>query len=235
MAQDNDFRSIPDWPEYDISSCGVLRNVSSGVARVLRNRTTKKGYLKGELHRNGSTCCIGIHRLVLMAFVGPCPKGMECRHLNGIPSDNRLENLAWGTRSRNALDRIKHGNMAFGELHRNAKLTVFVVCEARRLAAEGVCLSEISRRLSKHCNTLKYAIEGETWKHVIYPSPISIDSESRKIGEANGASKLNANLVREIRSAVASGEMQKTVAKRLGVGTATINRVVKRQLWTHVS
>jgi hypothetical protein len=50
-----------------------------------------------------------VHRLVLEAFVGPCPPGMETRHLNGDPSDNRLVNLAWGTPSENNLDRVKHG------------------------------------------------------------------------------------------------------------------------------
>lgn len=32
-----------------------------------------------------------------------------CRHLNGNPYDNRLENLAWGTPSENMLDKVRHG------------------------------------------------------------------------------------------------------------------------------
>jgi hypothetical protein len=34
---------------------------------------------------------------------------MECRHRNGNPTDNRPENLAWGTPTQNALDKILHG------------------------------------------------------------------------------------------------------------------------------
>jgi hypothetical protein len=49
-----------------------------------------------------------IHRLVLEAFVGPCPDGMECRHLDGNPGNNRLDNLAWGTRAENQADSIRH-------------------------------------------------------------------------------------------------------------------------------
>jgi hypothetical protein len=42
-----------------------------------------------------------VHRLVLLAFVGPCPAGHEVLHLNHQPADNRLENLRYGTRSEN--------------------------------------------------------------------------------------------------------------------------------------
>jgi hypothetical protein len=51
-----------------------------------------------------------VHRLVLLAFVGPPPDGQECRHLNGIRTDARLVNLAWGTKAENAEDRRQHRN-----------------------------------------------------------------------------------------------------------------------------
>jgi hypothetical protein len=35
---------------------------------------------------------------------------MECRHLNGVRSDCRLVNLAWGTKAENTEDRRKHRN-----------------------------------------------------------------------------------------------------------------------------
>lgn len=45
-----------------------------------------------------------VHRLVLEAFVGPCPAGQEARHLNDIPCDNWLTNLVWGTSKQNRAD-----------------------------------------------------------------------------------------------------------------------------------
>lgn len=50
-----------------------------------------------------------VHTAVLLAFVGERPEGLEACHNNGIPSDNRLENLRWDTRSSNRRDTILHG------------------------------------------------------------------------------------------------------------------------------
>lgn len=49
-----------------------------------------------------------IHTLVLEAFVGPCPEGLECRHLDGDAGNNRLTNLRWGSRMENQKDRRFH-------------------------------------------------------------------------------------------------------------------------------
>lgn len=50
-----------------------------------------------------------LQRLVLEVFIGPCPEGMEARHLDGDIKNNRLDNLKWGTRKQNAKDKVRHG------------------------------------------------------------------------------------------------------------------------------
>jgi len=82
-----------------------------------------------------------VHRMVLLAFVGPAPEGMKCRHLNGNPKDNRLENLCWGTSSENNRDIVRHGR------HITSRLSNDQIREIRRMpgslrkiAAEfGIC------------------------------------------------------------------------------------------------
>lgn len=54
--------------------------------------------------------CFQVHRLVAEAFIGPAPfEGAQILHENGIPDDNRVENLYWGTAKQNYIDRVKHG------------------------------------------------------------------------------------------------------------------------------
>jgi len=78
-----------------------------------------------------------IHRLVLQAFVGPCPEGMECRHLDGNPRNNKLTNLKWGTRQENESDKVAHGTGNQGERNGMSKITWEVAEEIRKRYASG--------------------------------------------------------------------------------------------------
>ncbi len=58
-----------------------------------------------------------VHILVLEAFVGPRPLGLEGCHDDGDPANNRLTNLRWDTPSSNAVDRVRHGHHHEAEKH----------------------------------------------------------------------------------------------------------------------
>jgi HNH endonuclease len=83
---------------------GFIRR--DGIWRPLKPQTNKRGY---QSIKFGRWKRFRLHSLVLECFVGPRPPGMECRHLDGNPSNNALENLAWGTRSENRADQVRHG------------------------------------------------------------------------------------------------------------------------------
>jgi hypothetical protein len=91
---------------YEVSDLGNVRSLP-------RQRT--RGGVLSQIERYGylSVCLSGrmfsVHRLVLLAHVGPCPKGMETAHCNGNRKDNRLSNLRWATKSENTADRAAHG------------------------------------------------------------------------------------------------------------------------------
>lgn len=106
---------------YEVSDCGRVRSVERTVVardgRIMSLASQLKnlspgfgGYVLAQLWRNNEQRKVRVHTLVLEAFVGPPPAGTECRHLDGNPANNSIENLAWGTSSQNKWDRVRHGN-----------------------------------------------------------------------------------------------------------------------------
>lgn len=68
------------------------------------------GYLKVGLSKDGKVFNIRIHILLAKMFI-PNPHNYRLvRHLNDIKTDNRLENLAWGTDKHNADDCVRNGH-----------------------------------------------------------------------------------------------------------------------------
>lgn len=120
------WRAIPNWEAlYEVSDGGLVRSIDRRVwsqkdggrwethrGRVLKPNRIGGGHLQVRLSRGGRSVDILVHRAVLEAFAGPCPEGLEGLHGNGDPSDNRVENLRWGTRSENTLDSVEHGTHA---------------------------------------------------------------------------------------------------------------------------
>jgi predicted XRE-type DNA-binding protein len=63
---------------------------------------------------------------------------MECRHLDGNPENNRVDNLCWGTRSENAQDSMKHGTFVNNNGSRSyaAKVSDKQIVQIRKLTEE---------------------------------------------------------------------------------------------------
>lgn len=170
MAREK-WKPVVDWDGmYEVSDMGRVRSVARVVPhatsgtltikqREMKQGANGRGYKQVWLCRGGEYTPKLVHRLVLEAFIGPCPDGMECCHGNGERRDNRLSNLRWDTRSANQLDKDQHGTSRRGEQSSLAKLTQRQVneiryrykkgCRAnggRALASEyGVSDSQISR------------------------------------------------------------------------------------------
>lgn len=107
-----------------------------------------------------------VGRLVLEAFVGPCPAGLQCCHANDDPWDNRLENLRWDTPKANAKDRARNGKDVIGEDHAHAVLTRDAVLVARLAADNGFGIKQLSRAFRVNASTIQKAISGDTWSHL---------------------------------------------------------------------
>lgn len=128
------WKGIPEWEDlYSASSEGRIRSLGSSVpsrigvayrkGRILAPATKGNGYLAVSLAREGKHFQFHVHRLIAWTFLGPQPRHTQVRHLNGIKTDCRYTNLAYGTPKENDDDKKRHGTHARGESHGMAKLT----------------------------------------------------------------------------------------------------------------
>ena len=106
---------------------GKMRNPSICVL----GKSGYRCYLVG-LCREGVNEVKLVHRLVLEAFVGPCPDKKECCHNNGNSLDNRLTNLRWDTRRANCLDSALHGTKAMRGVRRSDGVKFASLADAGR-------------------------------------------------------------------------------------------------------
>src|SRR6266545_5079971 len=134
------------YPGYRVGSDGSVwscrphRSWRDGRWRKLSPvQCGKKRYRSVQFWVNGKKTNLLVHRLVLEAFVGPRPLGMECCHEDDDPDNNRLGNLRWGTPKDNSADARRNGGfrVARGEQHPRAKLSEKDIPVVFRLRAEG--------------------------------------------------------------------------------------------------
>lgn len=102
------WRPVLNYSGYEVSNHGRVRSLKAKEIRLLRT-TSRYGYpsvvLSVKCHKTNKP----VHGLVLEAFIGPRPSGMQCCHGNGVRNDNRLTNLRWDTPKANAADKVGHG------------------------------------------------------------------------------------------------------------------------------
>ena len=107
---------------YEVSDQGNVRSVDRafvdgmGRTRRLRGRPLRahinasNGRRMLQLKAPGrERLMTTIYPLVLEAFVGPRPPGMDACHNDGDRLNDRLENLRWDTSSENGRDTVRHG------------------------------------------------------------------------------------------------------------------------------
>jgi hypothetical protein len=117
MSGDEIWLPVLDFEDtYEVSNFGRVKSLKRQVRTANGFRTVRERILKPQYNQDGSqhvSLCNGgeakirhvqVHRLVLEAFVGECPEGMECRHYpDQNLANNNLSNLSWATPGRTKL------------------------------------------------------------------------------------------------------------------------------------
>lgn len=166
-------REIPGVPNYAVDEAGVVWSLQpgrhgkwAGRPHAIRSFVGGNGYARVTLRVQGKRQAHFVHRLVSMAFHGPCPEGMEVCHLDGQQSNNAPANLCYATHRQNALHRWDHGTMAYGQKSHLARLSDADVASLWDGVKSGASCKEI-REIYGVSEAYVYALKsGRIRKHI---------------------------------------------------------------------
>lgn len=237
---------VPGFPDYGVMEDGTVwsrkipgSNRVSNKWHEISGMITPRGYPRVTLYRDGEKTLWFVHRLILLTFVGPLPKGQETRHLDGDPQNNALSNLCYGTRKENAEDTVRHGRSRRGpdfgkpkpKEHGNADLTEEEVREIIRLRAEE---GERGHRLAEMFDvseaTISMILSNKIWCHIERPDTFVQKKREPVLNNTD----LTEDDVREIRRLWKEGYNGKDIAADFGITQPAVSRIVNRKTWTHV-
>lgn len=108
------WKEVPNFPDYEVSDLGRVRSFKQATVRILSPSSDGR-YWGVALSRDGEQYRHRIGRLVLLAFVGPLPGGMEMCHNDGDSFNDQLDNLRYDTHNANMQDASRHGVMTGGD------------------------------------------------------------------------------------------------------------------------
>lgn len=225
---------------YEVSDRGDIRRVTTGqTLRPFRKRRGRE-YLRVDMSFHGVRRRVSVHVVVAEAFHGPRPSELhQVNHIDGVPSNNRADNLEWVTGAENIAHAVENGLTARGERHARAKLTEADILDIRNRRKDA-SLSELADAFGVTRATIANICAGRSWSHVGGPVTGDADerlrvSASRVVrGERQHHSKLTEDDVRDIRRARRSGEALQSIAGRYPVVWTTVQKICNGKAWTHV-
>lgn len=160
---------------YSVSSKGRVRSNARTVLRgekpftvaerILKPAIDAKGYQRVALSVNNKLVTHKVHRLVATAFLPPAhPPANHVNHINGVKTDNTVQNLAWVTPSENSIHAIQTGLLKpkSGYDHHRSVTSKEDREGIVRMKNEGHTNSEIAKRYGISVSCVK-----RTYKHEV--------------------------------------------------------------------
>jgi Mn-dependent DtxR family transcriptional regulator len=164
------WKPIEGFLDYEVSDAGRIRSLKIvAKSRIMKCIQNANGYLKVNLCRDGKRYQRAVHRLVLEAFHGPCPDGLQCCHGDGDRANNCSKNLRWDTPEENFLDSVRHGTAFVGKGidHALARLSEDDVRYIRKSYAGGsMKQTDLAQRFGVSQKHISEIVNHKMWRHL---------------------------------------------------------------------
>jgi len=179
------WRFVPGYEGYyRVSDTGVVASVERLVVtkdrlgrpakrkvknKILRTHISKNGgYETVQLSMNGKAKYFMVHRLVMLAFVGPLPENKEINHKDFNPLNNHLENLEYVTHKENTLYSYEIGRFYIpkGQENGATKVTEQQVKEMTQLKINGMSYRQLGEKFGISHTQARRICTRENWKHL---------------------------------------------------------------------
>lgn len=178
--QEEIWKDIPNYEGYyQVSNLGRVRSldrviINKGFPARLKGMVLKQKYNKKDQYLfvdpciNAKNKTLKIHRAVALAFLENPLNKPQVNHINGIKTDNRVENLEWATSAENMRHAVETGLMKRkGEKHPLSKLNNDLVLKIRGMAEQGMSYKNISIELGIPNNdNVRLVAKRQSWKHI---------------------------------------------------------------------
>ncbi len=156
------WRPILKFPNYEVSNLGNFRNAKTHrLLTIHQNIKTGRRFICPSI--NGKQTTVVTTPLVVAAWIGPRPEGLQIDHIDGNKANERIDNLEYVTQQENIQRSFRNGQ--HGEYPYNQGshrfLTEVDYAEVKAMWKAGLSQVKIGKKLGINNATVSKILSGK--------------------------------------------------------------------------